>query len=165
MCISQVINFPDVNFKSDILDQRINGDSQTEVVANLEGLQHFVNLKRFTGYYLAITDFNFPDLVNLEELGFGVSSAYYYNNFVETPYTLNLSGNSNLKKLSTAGSLVAVNLSNCTKLTDLFLFSTLLTELNLTDCQKLLQIISFCPLTNLVAPNINKIIQVQLVNL
>lgn len=70
-----------------------------------------MNLKRFTGYYLAITDFNFPDLVNLEELGFGVSSVYYYN-FVETPYTLNLFGNSNLKKLSISGSLTAVNLSN-----------------------------------------------------
>ncbi len=104
-------------------------------VANLSGLEYFINLNSLTIYSSALTSFNFPTLVNLEYLTINV-----YIFIQATPYyasslnILNLDGNVNLKTLyAVTGNATTLNLSNNTNLESLYLWAVDLINLDVSN--------------------------------
>jgi len=83
---------------------------------DLEGLQFFTNVKTITSYNSMATTFNFPELINLEELTLtAISGQMVLTNF-------NVSENINLKKLELNSGLINnIDLSNNINLRELIL--------------------------------------------
>jgi hypothetical protein len=83
---------------------------------DLEGLQYFTNVKTITSYNSLSTTFNFPELVNLEELTLtAISGQMVLTNF-------DVTGNLNLKKLDLNSGLTNnIDLSNNINLRELIL--------------------------------------------
>lgn len=123
---------------------------------DLEGLQYFTNVKTITSYNSLASTFNFPELINLEELTItAISGQIVLSNF-------NVSGNLNLKKLNLNSGLTSninlsnninlreliikdeatnmnLNLGNLTNLRKLTYYGSLPT-LDLSDCIKLIEV-------------------------
>ena len=181
MSTAQIINFPDLNFKNALLELPINYDSNGTIfpmidsnnddqitqaeaqlvqklslsyaeLNNLSGLQFFTNLKSFESLFFNGSSFNFPSLINLENLTLS-NAVTGQSNLVN----INLSSNINLKTVSCFTSaatinvndsedllflnvqapLNSLNLSNNTKLINISLSGTTFTSLNLSACLNL----------------------------
>ena len=185
--VAQIITFTDINFKNALLQQPIDFDlngtpfprldanndgqiSQAEALLvnklnlsyaelnNLNGLQFFTNLKSFESLFFRGTSFNFPTLINLENLAL--------SNAVSTDTNLallNLSGNTNLKSVSCSSIASSVNLSNLDQLTNLNLTGSF-TSLNLNDAVDLLVLSITAPLQSLNLTNNTRLINLHLSN-
>ena len=108
-------------------------------VANLSGLEFFINLKYFFINSSILTSFNFPTLINLGEL---VINIYYYIGPI--PYLtsvlniLNLDGNTNLIALSAVtGNTTQLNLSNNINLEYAYLITKKVSNFDLSNNSKL----------------------------
>ncbi|WP_288981383.1 T9SS type A sorting domain-containing protein [uncultured Flavobacterium sp.] len=184
---AQTINFPDVNFKNALLNLPIDYDGNGTVfpmidanndgeitqaeaqlvqklsmsyaeLNNLSGLQYFTNLKSFESLFFNATSFNFPTLVNLQNLTLSnaVTAQYNINN-------LDLSSNVNLKTVSCATSATAVNVNNLDQLTNLTLSGNF-TTLNINDATDLLFLNITAPLNTLDLSNNTRLININLSN-
>jgi hypothetical protein len=158
---AQIINFPDLNFKNALLDLAINYDSNGTIfpmidlnnddeitqaeaqlvqklnlsyaeLNDLTGLQFFINLSSFDSLFFNGSSFNFPGLINLENLTLS-NAVTGQSNLV----TINLSSNINLKTVSCYTNANTINLSNLTQLTNLTLYGNF-TSLNINDSENLL---------------------------
>ena len=174
-----LIDSPDVGYSTSFKD--LNGNVLSSVDANndgevsiseaqnitdidfyylpftdLEGLQFFTNVKTINSYNSFATTFNYPQLINLEEL---VLSTYSGQ---QTLTNFNVSNNLNLKKLelytgiasevdlsnninlrelriNDSATNLTLNLDNLINLRKLTYFGNL-TTLNISDCVKLIEI-------------------------
>lgn len=149
---------------------------------DLEGLQYFTNVKTITSYNSLASTFNFPELVNLEELTLtAISGQMVLTNF-------DVSGNLNLKKLNLNTGLannidlsnninlreliikdeasnLNLNLDNLFNLRKLTYFGNLPT-LDLSDCIKLIEVsIGYTTATNIGLSSIDLTNQPLLINL
>ncbi len=154
---AQNINFPDPSFKLVLINSNINFDANYVIsyppidannddeisvqeaasvirlnlayaqINNLEGLQFFINLKYFESYFSNFTTFNYPTLVNLEELNL-------INSVGTSPLVnVNLVANINLKKLSLYSLTTSLDLSNNINLRDVYIYSPNLTAFNVNN--------------------------------
>jgi hypothetical protein len=124
---------------------------------DLEGLQFFTNVKKITSYNSFATTFNFPSLINLEELvlsgvydqqtllSFNVSnniSLKILELNIGLASTVDLSNNINLIELrirDNDSNNTVINLDNLSNLRKLTYFGNLPT-LDISDCNKLIEI-------------------------
>jgi hypothetical protein len=182
---AQIINFPDLNFKNALLELPINYDSNGTIfpmidsnnddeitqaeaqlvqklnlsyaeLNDLTGLQFFTNLKSFDSLFFNGSNFNFPGLINLENLTLS-NAVTGQSNLVN----INLSGNVNLKTVSCYTNANTINLSNLTQLTNLTLHGNF-TSLNINDAENLLFLNISAPLNSLNLSNNTKLINVNL---
>ncbi|WP_353151787.1 T9SS type A sorting domain-containing protein [Flavobacterium sp.] len=182
---AQIINFPDLNFKNALLDLPINYDSNGTIfpmidlnnddeitqaeaqlvqklnlsyaeLNDLTGLQFFINLRSFDSLFFNGSSFNFPGLINLENLTLS-NAVTGQSNLV----TINLSSNINLKTVSCYTNANTINLSNLTQLTNLTLYGNF-TSLNINDSENLLFLNISAPLNSLNLSNNTKLININL---
>ncbi len=142
------INFdpnPITNFSYPPIDSNNDGEiSQAEAlqvvgldlyyfdITNLEGLQFFTNLKVLNSFYSNFSVFDFPTLVNLEELTL--------NNSVSSGSltTVNLTSNVNLKRFVSSSSLItSLDFSNNVNLEKISIFCPNLTSVNFSNLENL----------------------------
>ncbi|MEY4834524.1 MAG: hypothetical protein RI980_639 [Bacteroidota bacterium] len=182
---AQIINFPDLNFKNALLELPINYDSNGTIfpmidsnnddqitqaeaqlvqklslsyaeLNNLSGLQFFTNLKSFESLFFNGSSFNFPSLINLENLTLS-NAVTGQSNLVN----LNLSSNINLKTVSCFTSATTINVNNLSQLTNLTLSGNF-TSLNINDAEDLLFLNIQAPLNSLNLSNNTKLINISL---
>lgn len=182
---AQIINFPDLNFKNALLELPINYDSNGTIfpmidsnnddeitqaeaqlvqklnlsyaeLNDLTGLQFFTNLKSFESLFFNGLSFNFPGLINLENLTLS-NAVTGQSNLIN----INLSGNVNLKTVSCYTNANTINLSNLTQLTNLTLYGNF-TSLNINDAENLLFLNVSAPLNFLNLSNNTKLINMNL---
>jgi hypothetical protein len=185
MSSAQIINFPDLNFKNALLELPINYDSNGTIfpmidsnnddeitqaeaqlvqklnlsyaeLNDLSGLQFFTNLKSFESLFFNGSSFNFPGLINLENLTLS-NAITGQSNLV----TINLSSNINLKTISCFTSAATVNVNNLSQLTNLTLTGNF-TSLNINDAEDLLFLNVQAPLNSLNLSNNTKLINISL---
>lgn len=123
---------------------------------DLEGLQFFTNVKKIISYNSFATTFNFPELINLEELTINaIVGQRVLTNFSVANNTnlkvleissglttaIDLSNNTNLRELRIRDEAtnLNLNLANLSNLRKLSYFGNLPT-LNLSDCIKLIEV-------------------------
>lgn len=123
---------------------------------NLEGLQYFTNVKKINSLNSFATTFNFPELINLEELvlstvyGQQVLTTFNVSNNLNLKIlnlniglasAVDLSNNINLRELAISGnsSTTIINLDNLINLRKLTYYGNLPT-LDISDCSKLIEI-------------------------
>ncbi len=172
---SQNINFTDLNFKSTLLEfyPNLDADSDGEIsqsealtlqnidtyyreINNLTGIEFFTNLKSYSSFYFKATSFNFPTLVNLEEI-------YLLNAItgIGSLTSLNLESNINLKKVTLSVNTSTLDLGNLTNLKYLSVGGNF-TQINLSQCTNLLDLSITAPLTSLNLSNNIKLINLNL---
>lgn len=127
-------------------------------INDLSGLEYFTNIKGFNSIYFDSSSFNFPALINLENLT--LSNAVSGQSSLTS---LDLSSNVNLKKV-TCSVNGNVNLNNLTNLKSLSLYGTF-TEIDLSDCSNLLELYLTSPVTELNLSSNTKLINLILSNL
>lgn len=185
MSTAQIINFPDLNFKNALLELPINYDSNGTIfpmidsnnddqitqaeaqlvqklslsyaeLNNLSGLQFFTNLKSFESLFFNGSSFNFPSLINLENLTLS-NAVTGQSNLVN----IKLSSNINLKTVSCFTSAATINVNNLSQLTNLTLSGNF-TSLNVNDSEDLLFLNVQAPLNSLNLSNNTKLINISL---
>jgi hypothetical protein len=173
--LASKIDFNDANFTGEFInypsiDSNNDGEiSQAEAILvirldmgyaeinNLSGLEFFVNLKSFNSLFFNPSSFNFPALINLENLT--LSNVVSGQSILTS---LDLSSNINLKKVSCSVN-GNVNLNNLTNLKSLSLYGTF-TEIDLSDSPNLLDLSIFSPLASLDLNNNTKLIFLNIGN-
>ncbi len=194
---SQNINFPDVNFKNVLLAYYPNLDSDNDgeisqiealsqqsidtyytEINDLTGIEFFVNIKSYNSLFYRASSFNFPALVNLEEISLAnaLSGIVSINDLDLSIYpnlqkvtcaingNVNVDGLINLRYVGLSGIFTQVDFTDCTNLLEIYL-SAPLAELNLSNNSKLISLnlsnteflnldLSFC--TNLEIISVNK---------
>lgn len=123
---------------------------------NLEGLQFFINVRKINSYNSFAQSFDFPELINLEELTLQAISGQ------QLLTTFDVSGNVNLKVLELNTGLVnSVDLSNNINLRELRLTDTGLdTNLNLDNLTNLRKFSYFGNLNTLDISDCDKLVEV-----
>ena len=150
-----LINSPEVGYSTSFID--LNGNITDNVDTNsdgeisiaeaqniksidfyylpftdFDGIQFFTNVKTINSLNSLVTTFNFPELVNLEELVLNAFSGQ------QTLTSVNLSSNINLKKLElNTGIATSVDLSNNINLRELSISGSFLNTLNLDNLSNL----------------------------
>ncbi len=178
---AQNIFFADVNFKSVLLNS-YNGSSNTFIdtdndneisqteallvskidtyyteINDLTGIEFFINIKSYNSLFYKAPSFNFPTLVNIEE----ISLANALSGYVSIN-DLDLSIYPNLKKI-TCSINGNVNLNGLTNIKYIGL-AGLFTQIDLTDCINLLELGITAPLSELNLSNNTKLINLNLSN-
>ncbi len=149
---------------------------------DLEGLQFFTNVKTITSYNSFATTFNFPELINLEELTINaIVGQKVLTNFdvsgnlnlkvleINTGFVtaIDLSNNINLRELriNDEATNLDLNLDNLINLRKLAYFGNLPT-LDLSDCIKLIEVsIGYTTASNIGLSSIDLTNQPLLINL
>jgi Secretion system C-terminal sorting domain len=172
---SQNIVFTDSNFKNTLLEYypNLDADNDSEIsqfeamslqnidtgyreINDLTGIEFFTNLKSYSSLFFRASSFNFPTLINLEEI-------YLYNaisgNTVLTD--LDLTNNINLKKITCFTNATSVNLDNLLNLNYLSLSGSF-TQIDLSDSVNLLDLSIGAPLTELNLSTNTKLINIVL---
>lgn len=160
----EFINYPSIDSNNDgeisqaeaLLVIRL--DMGYAEINDLSGLEYFTNLKSFNSLYFNPSSFNFPALINLENLT--LSNVVSGQSSLTS---LDLSSNINLKKVSCSVS-GNVNLNNLTNLKILSLYGTF-TEIDLADNTNLLDLYLTAPITELNLSSNTKLVNVILTDL
>lgn len=159
----EFINYPSIDSNNDgeisqaeaLLVIRL--DMGYAEINDLSGLEYFTNLKGFNSLYFNPSSFNFPALINLENLTLSNAVSGQSN-----LTSLDLSNNINLKKV-TCSVYGNINLNNLTNLKSLSVFGTF-TEIDLSDCTNLLELYLTAPLTELNLSSNTKLVNLNIAN-
>ncbi|MCZ8196436.1 MAG: T9SS type A sorting domain-containing protein [Flavobacterium sp.] len=159
----EFINYPSIDSNNDgeisqaeaLLVIRL--DMGYAEINDLSGLEYFTNLEGFNSLYFNSSSFNFPTLVNLENLTLSDAVSGLSN-----LTSLDLSSNINLKKVS-CSVYGNINLNNLTNLKSLSIFGTF-TEIDLSDCINLLELYLTAPLTELNLSSNTKLVNLNIAN-
>ena len=133
-----IISYPPIDANND--DEISIAEAQTVIrlnfyyaqISNFEGIQFFTSIKSIESLFTDFSTFNYPTLVNLEEL-------YFVNTLVGIGplVNLNFSGNINLKKLTLSSGTTSLDFSNNINLRDVSIYCPNLTSLNLSNLSNL----------------------------
>jgi Secretion system C-terminal sorting domain len=170
------VNYPPIDANNDgeisqaeaLLIRKL--DTYYSRVSDFGGIEFFTNLKYLNALYFDGSTFNYPTLVNLEEISItnalnGISptnvdfsgninlksiSIFMFGNIVP-----NLNNLVNLQFLNIGGGFTSLDLSDCVKLNTLYLRAPI-TQLDLSNCIKLVTLSLSCNLQTLdISNNLN----------